>query len=247
MILFPLNENTPAAPNDPAGRHRCVAPRASAASSTSGTPVLLAQGDEPPVVGRSARTGRPSPPPWAGARAGPGPQLLGDEVRVDLPRRRRRSRRAPAGRRCRWPRWRVATKVNVGTSTSSPGPTPDEQQRQVQRGGAARQRHGVGHARRGGARSSSKASTWGPSGAIQPESSASRSELAAPRRRRRAATGRRGSCRQPRARATAPRTRQPTDHDRDAATTTSGAPARPACVAFDAPTAATASTASAPM
>ena len=37
-ILLPLNENTPISPSVPAGRPRCVAPSASAASSTSATP-----------------------------------------------------------------------------------------------------------------------------------------------------------------------------------------------------------------
>ncbi len=48
MILFPLNENTPAAPNEPAAAPRCVAPRASAASSTSGSPYSSHKGTSRP-------------------------------------------------------------------------------------------------------------------------------------------------------------------------------------------------------
>ena len=43
MILLPLKENTPMSPSVPAGRPRYVAPSASAASSTIGDAVALAQ------------------------------------------------------------------------------------------------------------------------------------------------------------------------------------------------------------
>src|ERR1022692_1873560 len=55
MILFPLKENTPSSPNVPAGRFRYVAPRASAASSSTKLGVFVGNAGIAGLLGPEAR------------------------------------------------------------------------------------------------------------------------------------------------------------------------------------------------
>ncbi len=68
----------------------------------------------------------------------------------------------------------MATKVNEGTSTSSPGSDPDQQQAEMEGGGAAGQGHGVADTDPGGQLPLEGVES-GPAGAIQLESKASSS------------------------------------------------------------------------
>ena len=172
MILLPLKENTASLPKLPLERPCRLAPSDSAASSSTGTPACSSSGSSSSICALcpyrltiTAAFGR-TPSRASAARAWR--NAAGDMLQ---PRGSESTKTGVA------PSWRIglalATKVRLEHSTASPGPTPS---RRKPRCSAAVPELVAAACRMPThcASSRSKASTCGPSGAIQLDSKASR-------------------------------------------------------------------------